>query len=404
LNIEITLVINYLTSDSMNDNNLNVELERIVNDLVKVDGVEGSLIVDYNGDILSHRILQDADISLFGPMTHVITSSSKRLLNSSNQGEIQRILVESEHGKALFLHLGKVQFIVLMKNRANVGLIMVSSKRAAEKIVELTKDLETLVVEEKEKITEPEEVSVEIEEPPKLITGEMESEKFNTDEISKPVSEVNIESKIPSKIEETELNLLEVSDADQIMVEASSESDGIEEKIDELVKPEKSIPVIKPPIAFPEIKKVIVIPENIEERTDLILDIYEAIFRAMSIGASKIMGVAPARGLTQRFLPLDHCKKLLDGVNVKSNSTIDFNKIRENAAKIPLEEREFQFTEDFTKIIEVVTENYGKVMGYGAFRGMVRPEFKIINNSYGPVMKKLGITGKMHSEMKELFE
>jgi len=404
LNIEITLVINYLTSDSMNDNNLNVELERIVNDLVKVDGVEGSLIVDYNGDILSHRILQDADISLFGPMTHVITSSSKRLLNSSNQGEIQRILVESEHGKALFLHLGKVQFIVLMKNRANVGLIMVSSKRAAEKIVELTKDLETLVVEEKEKITEPEEVSVEIEEPPKLITGEMESEKFNTDEISKPVSEVNIESKIPSKIEETELNLLEVSDADQIMVEASSESDGIEEKIDELVKPEKSIPVIKPPIAFPEIKKVIVIPENIEERADLILDIYEAIFRAMSIGASKIMGVAPARGLTQRFLPLDHCKKLLDGVNVKSNSTIDFNKIRENAAKIPLEERESQFTEDFTKIIDVVTENYGKVMGYGAFRGMVRPEFKIISNSYGPVMKKLGITEKMHPEMAELFE
>ena len=404
MNIEITLVINYLTSDSMNDNNLNVELERIVNDLVKVDGVEGSLIVDYNGDILSHRILQDADISLFGPMTHVITSSSKRLLNSSNQGEIQRILVESEHGKALFLHLGKVQFIVLMKNRANVGLIMVSSKRAAEKIMELTKDLETLVVEEKEKITEPEEVSVEIEEPPKLITGEMESEKFNTDEISKPVSEVNIESKIPSKIEETELNLLEVSDADQIMVEASSESDGIEEKIDELVKPEKSIPVIKPPIAFPEIKKVIVIPENIEERADLILDIYEAIFRAMSIGASKIMGVAPARGLTQRFLPLDHCKKLLDGVNVKSNSTIDFNKIRENAAKIPLEERESQFTEDFTKIIDVVTENYGKVMGYGAFRGMVRPEFKIISNSYGPVMKKLGITEKMHPEMAELFE
>ena len=142
----------------MKDNNLNVELERIVNDLGKVDGVEGNLIVDGNGDILSHHMLQDVDISLFGPMTHVITSSSKRLLNSSNQGEIQRILVESEQGKALFLHLGKVQFIVLMENRANVGLIMVSSKRASEKIVELTKDLETLVVEEMEKVVEPEEV------------------------------------------------------------------------------------------------------------------------------------------------------------------------------------------------------------------------------------------------------
>ena len=55
--------------------------------------------------------------------------------------------------------------------------------------------------------------------------------------------------------------------------------------------------------------------------------------------------------LTQKFLPLEHCQKLLDGVNVKSNSTIDFKKIRENASKIPIEERESQFIEDFTKII-----------------------------------------------------
>ena len=81
----------------------------------------------------------------FGPMANVITSSSKRLINSSNQGKIQRVLVESENGKALFLDLGKVHLIVLMKNHANVGLIMVSSKRAAEKIIELTKDLEIVI-------------------------------------------------------------------------------------------------------------------------------------------------------------------------------------------------------------------------------------------------------------------
>ena len=72
--------------------------------------------------------------------------------------------------------------------------------------------------------------------------------------------------------------------------------------------------------------------------------------------------------------------------------------------KIPVEERETQFIEDFTKIIDVVTDNYGKVMGYGAFRGMVRPEFKIITESYGIVMDKLGIKDKMHREMAELFK
>ena len=393
----------------MEDNKLNVELERIVNDLGKVEGVEGALIVDSNEEILSQRILQNVDISLFGPMAHVITSSSKRLLSSSHQRNIQRVLVESKNGKALFLDLGNVHFVVLMKNRANVGLIMVSSKRAAKKIKELIKDLK-VVIKPEEKMQEPLKVKNIIveEEPVELSINTKESQKI---EIPGPkfIPEVNNEPLI--SIHETEENSetqLEASEAkveiEPVKVRDSTETFPVKEELKTQVKTEKTIPVIKPPIAFPEIKRVIETPDNIEERADLILDIYEAIFRAMSIGASKIMGVAPARGLTQKFLPLEHCKKLLDGVNVKSNSTIDFNKIRENANKIPIDERESQFTDDFTKIIDVVTENYGKVMGYGAFRGMVRPEFKIIADSYGPVMQKLGITDKMHPEMVKLFK
>ncbi len=399
----------------MEDNNLKVELERIVNDLGKVDGVEGSLIVDCNGDILGQRILQDIDISLFGPMANVITSSSKRLISSSKQGKIQRVLVESENGKALFLDLGKVHLIVLMKNHANVGLIMVSSKRAAERILELTKDLK-IVVEADDKIVKPQKISTKAvnKEPLELVEDKIEPEKIKVDveeveitEDSKPEVIPELISKEPfiSEPEELEAKLesLEIKEQEPVQVNEISENQ-IKEKLEVPVKEEKTIPVIKPPIAFPKIKKVVEIPVSVEDRADLILDIYESIFRAMSIGASKIMGVAPARGLTQKFLPLEECKILLDGVKVKSNSTIDFNKIRENVAKIPVEDRESIFTKDFTKIIEVITENYGKVMGYGAFRGMVRPEFRIITDSYGPVMHKLGITEKIHPEMADLLE
>ncbi|MGB9201771.1 roadblock/LC7 domain-containing protein [Methanobacterium sp.] len=399
----------------MEDNNLKVELERIVNDLGKVDGVEGGLIVDCNGDILSQRILQDIDISLFGPMANVITSSSKRLISSSNQGKIQRVLVESENGKALFLDLGKVHFIVLMKNHANVGLIMVSSKRAAEKIIELTKDLEIVLetdeipVKPKKIISktlkeEPLEIAKDVFEPEKI---KVEADKVEITEDPTPDSNIELiitEPSIPEP-EELEAKVESLEVVEQEPIETGGISDEpIKEKLEVPVKAEKSIPVIKPPIAFPEIKKVVEIPESIEERSDLILDIYESIFRAMSIGASKIMGVAPARGLTQKFLPYEECKILLDGVKVKSNSTIDFKRIRENVVSIPLEERESIFTKDFTKIIEVITENYGKVMGYGAFRGMVRPEFRIITDSYGPVMHELGITEKIHPEMADLLK
>ena len=390
----------------MQADNLKMELERIIKDLGKVEGIDGSLIVDGKGNILSHRILKNIHIGLFGPMAHVITSSSKRLLNSSNQGQIQRILVESEHGKALFLHLGNVHFIVLMNKQANVGLILVSSKRAAEKIVELTKDLET--VPEEVKIDEPVQIETEVlNEPEQFIDTDSIEKTAVKEVISEP--EFNLKKPIQPNSEiaedlEAKFNITNTGIQVEELKEISEEHKVEENEIGESTKPKMSIPVIKPPIAFPDLKTVVEVPKNIDERAELILDIYEAIFRAMSIGASKIMGVAPARGLTQKFLPSENCKKLLDGVNVKSNSTIDFHKIRENAMKIPVEERESQFIEDFTKIIEVVTDNYGKVMGYGAFRGMVRPEFKIITESYGIVMDKLGIKDKMHREMAELFK
>jgi len=405
----------------MNDHDLMVKLERISNDLVKVDGVDGSLIVDDMGNILTQRILQDIGVDLFGPMAHVITSSSKRLLNSSNQGKIQRVLVESLNGKALFLSLGKVNLIVLMKNSANVGLILVSSKRSAEKIITLTKDLKTEISEQKYESEKPlkaaENVLIEDNDiiPSEKMSSDASTEMDADKILSKDINEVEApavheqvkiteEALISDKIDsnaDSENEPHEITDSE---LKSVSSTENITTAIDGISEPEESIPIIKPPIAFPEIKKVTDIPIDMVDKSDLILDIYEAIFKAMSIGASKIMGVAPARGLTQKFLPFEQCQKLLDGVNVKSNSTIDFKKIRENASKIPIEERESQFIEDFTKILEIVTDNYGKVMGYGAFRGMVRPEFKKITDSYGPVIIKLGIANKLHPEISELFE
>lgn len=437
---------------------LKIRLDRIVNDLAKTDGVDGSLIVDGNGEVLSHHLLQDVDIELFGPMANVITGSSKRLTNFSNQGDIERILVESEKGKALFLHLGNVHFIVLMKNKANVGMIMISSKRAGDEITDLTKDLTPIQLEEqitqeevikdvetakiKEKVTE------KVEEEPVKITAEesVKEEKEPVkveDDITEQIKDIQPpaeenepvieETKEPS-VEETEPVVGEtgseikeptvvitepsIETSEPVKTEAESidsETISEEETIEEISEPSEvtaekeeekpgAIPVIRPPITFPKLKKITEIPEDQSERVDLLLKIYESIFLAMSIGASKIMGVAPARGLTRKFLPVEDCKTLLDGVDVKNNSAIDFVKIKENSDKIPLEDREKIFNESFGKIITVITENYGKVMGYAAFRAMIRPEFKIINESCGHLLDELGVRDQLHPELQDFFD
>ncbi|MDO5836589.1 MAG: hypothetical protein Q4P17_08760, partial [Methanobacterium sp.] len=173
------------------------------------------------------------------------------------------------------------------------------------------------------------------------------------------------------------------------------------EGVSEEVKP--SIPTVKPPISFPSLPKHVEVPEDLENRSKLILDIYESIFLAMSMGAAKIMGVAPARGLTKQFLPFEEFKRLLENVDLKSNATIDFAQIKKNTEEIPLPEREEIFIQDFNRIIEIITENYGRVMGYEAFRGMVRPEFMEIKKSYGKAMDELNIKQGMHPEIAHLL-
>lgn len=210
------------------------------------------------------------------------------------------------------------------------------------------------------------------------IETEIESEA-ETGEIAEPVQIENLE--------EEDLKL---------ETELESSEGGKEE-----VKP--SIPTVKPPISFPSLPEHVEIPDDPEKRSDLILNIYESIFLAMSMGAAKIMGVAPARGLTKKFLPFEKCKRLLENVDLKSNATIDFAQIKENAAEIPLPERNEIFIQDFNRMIEVITENYGRVMGYEAFRAMVRPEFLEIKKSYGEAMDKLNIKKSMHPEIAQLF-
>jgi hypothetical protein len=222
-------------------------------------------------------------------------------------------------------------------------------------------------------------------------------------ELKPQIIETESEDRSRQVLESVEIKEFEIESEVDGDVETSKHEEKVEVEEELEVESEELIPIIKPPIAFPDIKKISEVPADVEARSELILDIYDAVFRAMSIGASKIMGVAPARGLTQKFLPSQQCERLLNGVEVKSNSTLNFDKIRDNASKIKVEDRESEFIEDFTKILNVITDNYGKVMGYEAFRGMVRPEFKKITDSYGPVMKKLGIINKMHPEISELF-
>ena len=169
----------------MTDTHLKMQLEKATLDLDKTTDVEGILIVARDGRILHHNLRVDVDINLFGPMSQVISNSSHRLLSSSGQGELERVLVESSGGKALFLGLENMHLIILMLDTANVGMVLVNAKRASQIIDEVTQDLELEVpTEVTEKV--PEEVPEEAPEVPEKVPEE--APEIPVEEI--PVEEV----------------------------------------------------------------------------------------------------------------------------------------------------------------------------------------------------------------------
>jgi predicted regulator of Ras-like GTPase activity (Roadblock/LC7/MglB family) len=379
----------------MIDHNLKIQLEKATQELNQISDVEGNLIVAINGEILHHHLRADVDINLFGPMSQVISSSSSRLLNSSDQGTMKRVLLESFGGKALFLTLDNVHLIILMQTLANLGLVMVTARRAADEIKELTHDLKLTTTETsvKEEVLEQKKSMEDAK--VKLVEKFVEEIKESPNGEETPLTELEPElsAELKSELkEEVPPIIKDEQTIEEELVLAETESE-VEKSV---------IPTVKPPIAFPKLPEKISVPDNNDERSKLILEIYEAIFLAMALGAAKIMGTAPARGLTKKFLPFEECQKLLNGVDLKSNATIDFSQIRKNAEKISIAEREETFISDFSRMIEIITENYGKVMGYEAFRAMVRPEFQAINQSYGEAMDKLGIRTKLHPEIASL--
>jgi hypothetical protein len=310
--------------------------------------------------------------------------------------------VESSGGKALFLSLDNVYLIILMQSLANLGLVMVTAKRAADKITKLTHDLELTTPEilskeeflESEKSLETEEIIESVK--PKMTVGDAKVKVVEKDvketSLTELEPEISVDVKSELKEEVPPINEDQSTSVEKELEQVETES-GVSESV---------IPTFKPPISFPKLPDKVVVSDDLEERSELILEIYDAIFLAMTLGAAKIMGTAPARGLTKRFLPFEECQRLLNGVDLKSTATIDFSQIRKNAEKISLAEREETLISEFSQIISIITENYGKVMGYEAFRAMVRPEFQAITQSYGEAINKLGIKTKIHPEISSL--
>jgi len=381
-------------------------LEEIVGEILEGEGVGGVIVTDSSGSILYSRGASSGNL---GSMASVMADASGKLLKRAGKGDYQSAVIEFPSGKMVLLN-DALHLLVLADKRSNLGKVILLARRVMKRLSdpEILRELEYVKDESSAAgIKSTMELEAGFTPQPE---GSHVSGIPGGDEINVTIAEQKAEAPGQEQKAVHDINTGVVHEQVEILRKPEIEKpEPLEEKIEKPVMEDRvkaslqshTIPEVRPPLSLPELKSIDV-PSDPEAQKETTLLIYEHILLAMSIGASKIMGVAPAGGMLRKSLPHDECPITLEGVGVLGNASIDFKKLRENisAAGYNLEE----IKRDMEIIITSITENYGRVMGYGAFRGMIRPEFTAIYRAYRDAMDELGITETIHPELRQIWD
>ncbi|MGB9838341.1 roadblock/LC7 domain-containing protein [Methanothermobacter sp.] len=339
-------------------------------------------------------------------MASVMADASGKLLRRAGQGEYQSAVMEFPGGKMVLLN-DDLHLLVLADKRSNLGKVILLARRVMKRLSEpeILRELEYLKYESSAAGIKSA-MNSEAILAPESDSGVTETPEGKGINVAVAEQKGEYEEQVQETVHETSADV--VNEQAEILRKPDIEKpESVEEEkpvMEDKVKgslESPAIPEVRPPLSLPELRSIDV-PSDPEVRKEAALLIYEHILLAMSIGASKIMGVAPAGGMLRKSLPREECPITLEGVGVLSNASVDFKKLRENisAAGYSLEE----IKREMKIIITSITENYGRVMGYGAFRGMIRPEFTAIYSAYRDAMDELGITETIHPELRQIWD
>ncbi|MBW9222699.1 roadblock/LC7 domain-containing protein [Methanothermococcus sp. SCGC AD-155-C09] len=109
-------------------------IDRILSDLNKVEGIKGSMVVGKDGLVIASQMPSGIDVELIGAMASAAFGSAERTASEINQGTLQQMMIEGEHGKTLMTDAGEGILVVLTDPGVNLGLIRISMKRSTEKV------------------------------------------------------------------------------------------------------------------------------------------------------------------------------------------------------------------------------------------------------------------------------
>ena len=111
-------------------------MRHIVEDLIRVDGVIGSLLVGRDGLVIARTLLEDEDAEVLGAMSAAVFGEIDKATKRIGIGVLVDAIIDAKDGSILLLESRDVILTVVTQRMVNLGLVKMEMRRAAKRINE----------------------------------------------------------------------------------------------------------------------------------------------------------------------------------------------------------------------------------------------------------------------------
>jgi hypothetical protein len=111
-------------------------MRRIVEDLIRVDGVIGSLLVGKDGLVVASTLLDEEDAEILGAMSAAVFGEIDKATKRIGVGTLVDSIIDAKEGSILLLEAKELILVVITQRSVNLGLVKMEMRRAAKRINE----------------------------------------------------------------------------------------------------------------------------------------------------------------------------------------------------------------------------------------------------------------------------
>ncbi len=111
-------------------------MRRIVEDLIRVDGVIGSLVVGRDGLVVASTLMDDEDAEILGAMSAAVFGEIDKTTRRIGVGTLIDTIIDAQQGSILMLESRDLILAVITQRMVNLGLVKMEMRRAAKRLTE----------------------------------------------------------------------------------------------------------------------------------------------------------------------------------------------------------------------------------------------------------------------------